>query len=517
MSKLNFIQRAAIQIAGLKTMVTLVETWKEGRPIYADVNFESLVRQAWRKNELIFACISAKASTASQVRLKPYNTSKEEMIRDRNHPLARLLKKPNPFMSEYDFWSSIIIYQELAGRAIFEKQRDNAGNVIALWPLRPDWVNPIPSSTQMIAAYQYTVPGLPPVFLDRGDVLDFKLFDPLNLFHTWPPVAVAARIVEIDNTSTDYIKTFFQEGGAPPGIIKTTQRLRDAEAEEIRRKWADRYGGARNWSAPAVLDRDAEYQKTGSTFEEMGFSTLDSRNEARICATMRVPPIIVGAKVGLDRSTFANYKEARLAWWEDTLVPIYQNFNDVIDNQLIPEFGDSNLEGHWDFSEVPALREERLIVWEKANNGLRMGGITVNEYRKEIGLAAVRSGDVFLRMLNLMEVPLEHTPGEGGAQQAVKPEPVEKPVEEEGDKDPDEANENSTQEDENQVVEKTLRSGEKSGNPIDKETREKLERMLQRDLESFFKYQLKGAMDQIQRHPDVQAALKERENGKEKA
>jgi phage portal protein BeeE len=142
-----------------------------------------------------------------------------------------------------------------------------------------------------------------------------------------------------------------ETGGQPPGLLKTKQKLIDAEVADIRRRWGERYGGYRHWNEPAVLDSDAEFQKVGLSFEEMGFDVLDARSEARICMVMGVPPILVGAKIGLDRATYSNYGEARLAWWEDTLIPQYRNFESVIANDLAPDFGDDIAVG-FDFGDV---------------------------------------------------------------------------------------------------------------------------------------------------------------------
>jgi HK97 family phage portal protein len=401
-----------LRFSGVKVLVDLIPTWEAGKPIYPDTKFETLVKEGWRKNELIFACISKKAATSSQIHLLPYRGDTPLP----NHPIRKLLRRPNPYMGEAEFFSSILIYTDLAGRAVYEKQRDQGGRVIGLWPLRPDWVLPIPGNKQLIKGYIYSVPGMEPVYLDQADILDIRLFDPLRPLSPWPPVAVAARIGTVDNTATDFISLFMEKGGAPPGIIKTVQKLRIGEAEEIRRQWVERYGGAKGWAEPAVLDKDAEYQRVGLSFEEMGFESLDSRNEARICGILKVPPIIVNARVGLNRATYSNYREARSSWWEDDLVPIYESFIDELENQLLREFDPSgNLELRWDYTNVPALREERLVLWQRANEGLKMGGITVNEYRKEIGYTASPSGDVFLRQLNLVEIPMEHEPGTGGA------------------------------------------------------------------------------------------------------
>jgi phage portal protein BeeE len=195
---------------------------------------------------------------------------------------------------------------------------------------------------------------------------------------------------------TDFLKLFFEKGGVPMGLLKSKQRLMDTQVADIRRRWRERYGGYEKWIEPAVLDSDAEWLRTGLTFEEMGFDILDARNEAKICAVMDVPAILVGAKVGLDRSTYSNYSEARLAWWEDGLVPLYENYVDVIENQLAPDFG-TNFVTEWDFSKVWAFQEERAKLWRRAVEALEAGGITVNEFRREIGLQDDPGQDIYLR------------------------------------------------------------------------------------------------------------------------
>ena len=403
----NLFQRFGIALrlafGNWKAIATMVETWREERPSYPEVNFVNMVKYGWRRNELIFACITKTANTTSQVKLQVIRQRNGEQVVD--HPMKRLIESPIPYMSEADFWSAIILYQKLAGRAVFEKERSQSGHVVRLWPLRPDWLRPLPSSKNVIRGYLYEPPGLEPVPLDPEDVLDFKLFDPINTYHGYPPVAVAARVGDMDNAVTDYLKIFFEKGGTPPGLLKTVQKLNDTAVGDIRRRWRERYGGAEHWLEPAVLDSDAEYQRIGLSFDEMGFDVLDARNEARICAVLDVPPILVGAKIGLDRATYSNYAEARRAWWQDSLIPLYVNLNDTIANQLVPEFGD-DITTDWDFSEVPALQEDRDSRWKRATEALRAGGITVNEFYAEVGLPdRGPAGDVYLRPMVVVETP----------------------------------------------------------------------------------------------------------------
>jgi hypothetical protein len=118
-----------------------------------------------------------------------------------------------------------------------------------------------------------------------------------------------------------------------------------------------------------------------------------------------VPPIIAGAKVGLDRSTFANYGEARKSFWQDTLSPVYKRIQDKLNSGLAPEFGDKTLNVKCDLSAVQALQESRDAKFIRAGSGVTGGWMLVNDARVEVGLPPVAGGNVFLRGLAIVEVP----------------------------------------------------------------------------------------------------------------
>lgn len=433
---MNVFSRMALAFRALtgdtKTVATMIPSWQEGQPVYPEVKYDVMVKEGWRKNELIYACINKTANTAAQVDL---------LVKDRgkvleDHPLKLLINNPNPFMSQFDLWFSVLAYQKLSGWAVFEKERDGYGMPVRLWPLRPDWLHELPSSSNVIRGYKYEPPNLEPKYIRKEDVLAFRLFDPLGIYKHWSPVAVAARIGSVDNATTDFISLFFQQGGTPPGILKTKVKLNDDMVTDIRRRWRERYGGYHHWQEPAVLDSDAEYQKVGSSFQEMGFEVLDARNEARICMVLDVPPIMVSANIGLLRSTFSNYREARLAWWQDSLLPTYSNLEDGLITGLKEDFGDVQTE--WDFHRVPALQEERDARWDRAIKAFQSGAVTLNEFCAEVGLPDKGpTGDVFIRQLSQVEVPLrkprDPIPSpEPVAEPEDETEPEEEPVEEEG-------------------------------------------------------------------------------------
>ncbi len=420
----TFMQRltGSFKAARSAVLAFTVNSWDEGRaPNYTERHFENYVNEGYKRNELIYTCLTTNAETAASVSLKVYSKGDHEEIED--SPLQALLDRPHPFLSEYDFWALTSIYEDLAGVAYWQKIRNKAGEVIALWPFRPDWMKPIYSSVDFISGYLYCIPGEPEIEIKPRDVLVFKLnWDVLDMRQAISPMGAAARVGDVDNAITDYLKILEERGFQPASVISSKLQLTDEAVDDIIRRLKERYGGLRKSEVPLILDNDASFQKTGMTMTEMDFTALDYRSEARICQVFHIPPIIVGASVGLARSTFANYQEARLSWWEDRLMPKYKHRSDVIDAQLAPEFGD-DIETEFDFSKVPALQEKRAMAWTRGLDAFSRGAITRNMFYEEVGLELLppETGDVFLQGIALSEVPIEGHPEPPPAPAPVQP------------------------------------------------------------------------------------------------
>lgn len=400
-----------------KSAVALWPMWLDGQPAYADPTYENYIRQGLKKNEVIYACIMATSGTGAMVSVKAQDRRDDKEIVD--HPLRVLMRNPNAIMSEFGFFSWTIINLKVAGRAYWQKVRNEKGQVIQLWPLRPDWLTPVRSNRALIERYDYG-PGESDVAkLALEDVLCFMHRDPMDILQSLSPVGVAARVGQIDNSTTDFLKLFWERGASVTGVLSSKLKLNDAAVGDIMRRWEARYGGFQNWLKPAVLDSDATYQRIGMTFKEMEFDSLDTRNELRICAVLQVPPILVGVKAGLDRATYSNYEQARRAWWQDTLTPLYKMIADDLNTQLAPEFG-SDIYAAFDFSKVPAMQEDRTARWQRATMAYEKGAITRNEAREEMGLARLDGvlGEQFVQWMAQASSP-------SVAQPAPAPDPEE--------------------------------------------------------------------------------------------
>lgn len=439
-----WIESLARKLPFLKSRsITAVETvGPVGEPHFPEVSFENMVKFGWRKNELIYACISAKALATASPRM--YIADKKTGKELPDHPLTILLTKPNPDMSQSEFLSSIIIYTDLAGRATYEIEWEG-GLPKWIWPVRPDRLLPVPSAKDPRDHYVFVLPNGKKNRMDKKQVLDIPVFDPLNLLMGYPPAARASRVGDVDNSTTDFVKLFFEKGGVPVGLLKTKQKLFDVDVKRIRAQWQKRYGGSEHWVSPAVLDSDASYEKIGNSFKEMAFETLDARNEARICMVLRVPPIIIAAQVGLARSTFSNYGEARQSWWEDVLIPTFDFFRDKLQNQLLGFYpgAEDRYVIKLDLSEVSALQEDVDGLWTRVMSAVDRGVITVKRAQEILGEDPDPTRDVYRISISVMELPKGKLQSEEEEDRKPEPEPETEPEEEEETEDEDSDDEDS--------------------------------------------------------------------------
>jgi phage portal protein BeeE len=100
-----------------------------------------------------------------------------------------------------------------------------------------------------------------------------------------------------------------------------------------------------------------------------------------------VPPQLLGIP---GDNTYSNYQEARLALWEETVIPLLRHLRDEFNAWLSPRFGEG-LALEIDLDEIPALALRREKTWDRIQAA---DFLTLNEKRALAGFTAVPGGDI---------------------------------------------------------------------------------------------------------------------------
>jgi HK97 family phage portal protein len=348
-------------------------------------DFETLSKEGYEKNAIVYACINELASSAAEAEPKVEVLTKKGWEERPDHSLKKLLDNPNPEMPGTEFWGATIMYRALAGNMYWEKERSSAKRVVGLWPMRPDRVGIIATKSvpgervkRRIRAYTWRS-GTDMVRLPASEVIPFKHTHPRDDLFGLPPLAAAAREGDTDNKATDYVGSFFTNAAVPKGLLRVEGFIDEAEEKRVKNRLVDMYTGRSGWHDPLVLGEGSEWIELAETFRDMDFPNLRKISETRLCAVWQVPPIMIGCFAGLEKATYSNVQDSRRSFWQDTLMPLYAYLEGIINLHLAPEFG-RDVRMVWDFSGVKALQEETSKVWDRANEGVEKGWVMVSEH-----------------------------------------------------------------------------------------------------------------------------------------
>lgn len=384
--------------------------WEVTTPQYVTPNPYSLAQMGFRTNELVFTCINVRADSIAEAPLMTYKDDAKEVIN--HHAISELLSNPCPGVSEQTFWKIVETYLGIAGFSAWEKERNNKGETIRLWPMRPDWCSFLRGQQKPIRAIRYQPYGLPYLDIAIEDVLLFQYFDPLYpLLKPFSPSMSALEMINTDNNMTLMIQNFLKNGNFLGGVLSTeNQVLQEAEANVYKRRWQENHRGSEHAGEIAVLGKGLKFQTTSTSFKDMVFPEVDARSESRICMVFRVPPILIGAKVGIDRSTFANYEESRKSFYEGAISNEWKYLSGIVTDQLIPDFENSPklFVCQFETKDVSALQKDRNAQVDRADKMYRGKWAKLNEARKEADLDPIEGeeGNMFYQESKPDELPI---------------------------------------------------------------------------------------------------------------
>jgi HK97 family phage portal protein len=400
-------QRKAVQ----QSMV-LWPKWREGQATWEMVDLSSYIEEGFNLNAIIYSAIMYKVRSAASAQLRAYVGDRDQKEpAPPQHPLARLLDRPNTHQSFLELDGELRVYYNLFGNAYvwFKRDRGNRGYPTEMRSLRPDWVRHL-YRDQELKGFMFKPPGVSeddaPRLL-REDVMHVRMPNPGDPFAGMgkglSPLSPLSQSGDVDNAATAYLKQFFDYGAMPPGLLTFDVPMSDDDVTTARTRWMEIYGGSRNWTDTAVLDQGGKYQRLGLTFAELDMKGLDGRNESRIAMPFGVPLTLIESRPDIVQSTYSNKEQDRVMFWQDTLLPELRAFEV---EWLFYLHGDDGAFPAYDFSSVPALESARAARTTRLLEAARGGLVTRAEYKEAEGLPFDDSDNVYLLPISAVPIPV---------------------------------------------------------------------------------------------------------------
>jgi HK97 family phage portal protein len=365
-----------------------------GQPVWTERRFDRFAEEGFRRNVVAFRCVGeiarAVGATTWLLTERAGKTTREL----ETHPLLGLIQRPNPLQGGPALVEALIAHLLIAGNAYLEAVAPKERPPVELYALRPDRVRIVPGATGLPAAYRYTVDGRSRDFpvdqvSGRSAILHIKAFHPLDDWYGLSAVEPAAYAIDQHNQSGAWNQALLQNGARPSGALvmrADAGMLTDEQVERLRRDIDDHYAGAANAGRPLLLEGGLDWRELSLSPKDMDFVAGRQQAARDIALAFGVPPMLLGLP---GDNTYANLREARLAFWEQTVLPLTERLAQDLSAWLAPRFGEGlRLAPDHDAISALSLRRERL--WGEVQ---AVDFLTLNEKRAACGYAPIAGGD----------------------------------------------------------------------------------------------------------------------------
>ena len=333
--------------------------------------------RAYSQHAWVYACVRAIAQAAASVPPAVWQVGLQgEKTRVPNsHPLAALLRRPNPRHSFPELMEATVVSLELTGNAYWALETVPDGAVAEIWPMRPDRVKIVPGPN-LVEGYIYEANGKKVAFA-ANEVLHFRYFSPMDDFYGLSPLSAAVDSVTTDLYAIAYNQAFFRRGARPEGVITSQVQLSEEELKRLRAQFEEIYSGVEKAHRVLILGSDLQWQTLGVAPKDADFLQQRRLSREEICAVFGVPPAVVGI---YQYANYANAQLQRKLFWSETVLPKLARIAGVINEYLTPRFG-HDLLVEFDATGVPALQAEAREQAEVAAILVNAGILSAEEAR----------------------------------------------------------------------------------------------------------------------------------------
>jgi phage portal protein BeeE len=353
--------------------------------------------------------VEFRARNIAQLGLHTFErVSDTDRRRNRDSPLARLLKKPNNEMTGYDLINRLVADLALYDDAYWIVEEDL--DMESGWRIQPvpvTWVVRLTGGTVWAPDTMWVQPPgaaqATPVPLSR--VVRFHGWDPVNLTRGSSAVNALKAILMEQVHAIRYRDQMWTKAGRVGVVVSRptadkgsnwTPEQKKQFKEVLDSKLAGDSGADAGGSI--ILEDGMTMDRLGFTPHENEFIDAAKLSLATVAQVFHVNPVMVGM---LDNANFSNAKEFARSLYTNTLGPIMAMIEDRINLQLVPMVS-RETELYVEFNIAEKLQgsfEEQAAVMQTATGRPWQ---TVNEARARFNMPEIEGGDELSIPLNIL-------------------------------------------------------------------------------------------------------------------
>lgn len=283
--------------------------------------------RVYRVSALVYRCAQLWAESILQAPVKILRV-RDGRVQDEvtSGPVTNVLREINGHVSFQEWMYVNVLHLALTGNAYTWKVRNRAGRIVELWPLRPDeiWIrydpffDPIGKLRYEWRPFSGGIGGHGGMYtFKRHNLLHLRLPSPVSQVFGTAPLRASADDVLADQQAKKSTLSWLENEGIPAGVLQTEQVLTPDQADLIKQRWRDAHTGPERRGKVAVLGAGTKFTPIAVTPKDIEWLNQRKLSRAGVLMSFGVPPIYAG----MEGENFANRKEQRLLFWQDTIRP----------------------------------------------------------------------------------------------------------------------------------------------------------------------------------------------------
>jgi HK97 family phage portal protein len=294
----------------------------------------------------------------------------------RNHPLANLLKYPNPEMTGFNFFRTLISHAALRGNGYAYIERDKANRPSELWLITPDRVTKTRDKNTGRVVYVVTNGTDDPSYYTDDQILHLPGmgFDGMTGYSI---VELAARSFGLGMAAEQFGASFYENGAQLGTVIEVPPEIELDEAGKdlLLTSFDEKHKGVKHHHRTAIVDAGMKVTSMGIPQKDAQFIESRKFSVTDVARWFNMPPHKLK---DLERATFSNIEEQNIDFVQDTLMPWIINIEQTINWKLI---GKNNRVQFVKFNVNALMRGNAEARANYYNTRFQMGSLNINEIK----------------------------------------------------------------------------------------------------------------------------------------
>lgn len=363
-----------------------------GRPNWTAWTFRKYALEAFMGNPFIYSAVLQRQ--IAMARIKPYlvteNSKGEEVPLRPDHPAWKLLRRPSERYQSWPAWVKAMVGYKMIGGDAFaiafgpdERGTPNPRPPVILHPIGPNAMT-VKGGTRLgyIDGFVYKDgDGKEYSYLPK-EVFWWSCWNPTTEWAGLSVIKPGEKSIDMNNAARDYNKAILENGGYPGSILSTKDpTFKKAQADEVATSLQADHTGATSAGRWLILWGGLEPYKIGMTPQEMGFENLHKISAIEAALITQTPPELLG---DASQKTFANYREAVLAFYTGTVIPENDDLLGNFSSFLESRFGERII-AKQDLDSIDALAGLREEAKKSIRDDFQAGIIRRREARAQGG------------------------------------------------------------------------------------------------------------------------------------